>query len=60
MTVSLKTGSRHTYYKLKVSANLPENIASKVSAVTLHTKEDNKTYGLRHVAEDLARHGTGL
>ena len=49
--VSLKTGSRHTYYKLKVSANLPENIASKVSAVTLHTKEDNKTYGLRHVAE---------
>ena len=51
VTVSLKTGSRHTYYKLKVSANLPENIASKVSAVTLHTKEDNKTYGLRHVAE---------
>ena len=50
-SVSLKTGSRHTYYKLKVSDGLPEDIASMVSAVTLHTKEDNKTYGLRHVAE---------
>ena len=59
VTVSLKTGSRHTYYKLKVSEKvsekvsdgLPKDIASMVSAVTLHTKEDNKTYGLRHVAE---------
>ena len=51
VTVSLKTGSRHTYYKLKVTDGLPEDIASMVSAVTLHTKEDNKTYGLRHVAE---------
>ena len=51
VTVSLKTGSRHTYYKLKVSDGLPKDIASMVSAVTLHTKEDNKTYGLRHVAE---------
>ena len=59
VTVSLKTGSHHTYYKLKVSEKvsekvsdgLPKDIASMVSAVTLHTKEDNKTYGLRHVAE---------
>ena len=50
-SVILKTGSRHTYYKLKVTKGLPEDIASMVSAVTLHTKEDNKTYGLRHVAE---------
>ena len=57
-SVSLKTGSRHTYYKLKVSDGLPEDIASMVSAVTLHTKEDNKTYGLRHVAE--IWHGTKL
>ena len=49
-SVSLKTGSRHTYYKLKVTKGLPEDIASMVSAVTLHTREDN-TYGLRHVAE---------
>ena len=54
VTVSLKTGSRHTYYKLKVSEKvsdgLPKDIASMVSAVTLHTTDD-QTYGLRHVAE---------
>ena len=50
VTVSLKTGSRHTYYKLKVTDGLPEDIASMVSAVTLHTTDD-QTYGLRHVAE---------
>ena len=50
VTVSLKTGSRHTYYKLKVTDGLPEDIASMVSAVTLHTT-DGQTYGLRHVAE---------
>ena len=53
-SVSLKTGSRHTYYKLKVSEKvsdgLPKDIASMVSAVTLHTT-DGQTYGLRHVAE---------
>ena len=49
-SVSLKTGSRHTYYKLKVSDGLPKDIASMVSAVTLHTTDD-QTYGLRHVAE---------
>ena len=50
-SVILKTGSHRAYYKLKVTKGLPEDIASMVSAVTLHTKEDNKTYGLRHVAE---------
>ena len=50
-SVILKTGSHRAYYKLKVTKGLPEDIASLVSAVTLHTKEDNKTYGLRHVAE---------
>ena len=50
ISVSLKTGSRHTYYKLKVTKGLPEDIASMVSAVTLHTTDD-QTYGLRHVAE---------
>ena len=58
ISVSLKTGSRHTYYKLKVSEKvsekvsdgLPKDIASMVSAVTLHTTDD-QTYGLRHVAE---------
>ena len=57
-SVILKTGSRHTYYKLKVSEKvsekvsdgLPKDIASMVSAVTLHTTDD-QTYGLRHVAE---------
>ena len=49
-SVSLKTGSHRAYYKLKVTKGLPEDIASMVSAVTLHTREDN-TYGLRHVAE---------
>ena len=57
-SVILKTGSRHTYYKLKVSEKvsekvsdgLPKDIASMVSAVTLHTT-DGQTYGLRHVAE---------
>ena len=50
-SVILKTGSHRAYYKLKVTKGLPKDIASMVSAVTLHTKEDNKTYGLRHVAE---------
>ena len=50
ISVSLKTGSRRAYYKLKVTKGLPEDIASMVSAVTLHTM-DGQTYGLRHVAE---------
>ena len=50
-SVILKTGSHRAYYKLKVTDGLPKNIASMVSAVTLHTTEDNMTYGLRHVAE---------
>ena len=50
-SVILKTGSHRAYYKLKVTDGLPGNIASMVSAVTLHTMEDNMTYGLRHVAE---------
>ena len=49
-SVILKTGSHRAYYKLKVSGNLPKNIESMVSAVTLHTT-DGQTYGLRHVAE---------
>ena len=48
---TLTTGGRHTYYELKVSGDLPENNASMVSTVTLHTTEDNKTYGLRYVTE---------
>ena len=49
-SVILKTGSHRAYYKLKVTKGLPEDIASMVSAVTLHTTDD-QTYGLRHVAE---------
>ena len=49
-SVILKTGSHRAYYKLKVTKGLPEDIASMVSAVTLHTM-DGQTYGLRHVAE---------
>ena len=49
-SVILKTGSHRAYYKLKVIKGLPEDIASMVSAVTLHTTDD-QTYGLRHVAE---------
>lgn len=56
-SVSLKTGSHRAYYKLEVSGNLPKNIKSMVSAVTLHTT-DGQTYGLRHVAE--IWHGTKL
>ena len=56
-SVSLKTGSHRAYYKLEVSGNLPKNIKSMVSAVTLHTTDD-QTYGLRHVAE--IWHGTKL
>ena len=57
VTVSLKTGSHRAYYKLEVSGDLPKNIKSMVSAVTLHTT-DGQTYGLRHVAE--IWHGTKL
>ena len=56
-SVSLKTGSHRAYYKLEVFGNLPKNIKSMVSAVTLHTT-DGQTYGLRHVAE--IWHGTKL
>lgn len=57
VTVSLTTNGHHTYYEMKV-AGLAKDIANKVSAVTLHTTEDNRTYGLRHVAE--IWHGTKL
>ena len=48
-SAALTTNGRHAYYVIKV-AGLAEDIASKVSAVTLHTT-DNHVYGLRHVAE---------
>ncbi len=48
-TVTLQTGGRHTYYEMTVSG-LPEDVASRVAAVTLHT-QDGAIYGLRHVAE---------
>ena len=57
ISVILKTGSHRAYYKLEVSGDLPKNIKSMVSAVTLHTT-DGQTYGLRHVAE--IWHGTKL
>ena len=46
---TLTTNGHHTYYELKV-AGLAKDIASKVSAVTLHTTDGN-VYGLRHVME---------
>ena len=46
-SVTLTTNGRHAYYAMKV-AGLAENIASNVSAVTLHTTDGN-VYGLRHV-----------
>lgn len=49
VTVSLTTNGRHAYYEMKVTG-LADGIASKVSAVTLHTT-DNSVYGLRHVSE---------
>ena len=48
-SATLTTNGHHTYYELKV-AGLAEDIASKVSAVTLHTTDGN-VYGLRHVVE---------
>ena len=48
-TVTLTTNGSHTYYEMKVEG-LADNIATKVSAVTLHTT-DNQVYGLRHVVE---------
>ena len=46
-SVTLTTNGRHAYYTMKV-AGLAEDIASNVSAVTLHTTDGN-VYGLRHV-----------
>ncbi len=46
-SVTLTTNGRHAYYAMKV-AGLAEDIASNVSAVTLHTTDGN-VYGLRHV-----------
>ena len=48
-SATLTTNGHHTYYELKV-AGLAKDIASKVSAVTLHTTDGN-VYGLRHVVE---------
>ena len=48
-SVTLTTNGRHAYYTMKV-AGLAEDIASNVSAVTLHTTDGN-VYGLRHVGE---------
>ena len=48
-SATLTTNGHHTYYELKV-AGLAKDIASKVSAVTLHTTDGN-VYGLRHVME---------
>lgn len=48
-SVTLTTNGRHAYYAMKV-AGLAEDIASNVSAVTLHTTDGN-VYGLRHVVE---------
>lgn len=51
-TATLATNGRHTYYEIEVTGldSITTDIASKVSGVTLHTKDGN-VYGLRHVYE---------